>query len=89
MYHFSKEAVLTALTAASSKSDAVSIVSFLLFAVYYFIISLALAELVPVSLQTSGIFKSTNSAALIIPVAIVSHFIIPPKMLIKIVLTLG
>jgi hypothetical protein len=85
--HFFK--VETALTAASSKFYATKIFKFLFFAEKSDNILFPLSAFVPVNLQTNGSFKSTNSAALIIPSAITSHFMIPPKILIKIVSTLG
>lgn len=79
----------TDLTAASSRSVATVIFNLGFFFTYYSIILFALSAFVPVSLQTNGSFKSTNSAALMIPVAIVSHFIIPPNMLMRMAFTFG
>lgn len=45
--------------------------------------------LVPVSLQTRGTLRSTICEALMIPSAMMLHFMIPPKILIKMVFTLG
>ena len=53
------------------------------------IISLALSELVPLSLRTIGLLRPTYSAAVIIELAKLSHFKIPPKMLMKIESTSG
>lgn len=79
----------TDLTAASSRSVATVIFNLGFFFTYYSIILFALSAFVPVSLQTNGSFKSTSSAALMIPVAIVSHFIIPPNMLMRMAFTFG
>ncbi len=81
--------MLTALTAASSKLSATIILRFLFLAENYDNILFPLSAFVPVSLHTKGSLRSTNWAALIIPSAITSHFMIPPKMLIKIVSTFG
>jgi len=81
--------VWTALTAASSKLSATTIFSFLYSLLKSYNNLFPYLALVPVNLQTNGTLKSTNLAAWIIPFAITSHFIIPPKILIKIVLTFG
>jgi len=53
------------------------------------IISLALSEFVPFSLNTIGFVRPTYSAAVMIDYAKLSHFNIPPKIFMKIEDTSG
>src|SRR5580700_1286455 len=52
-------------------------------------ISLPNSTLVPSSLTTSGTFSETSLAAATMPSAMMSHFMMPPKMLTRIPFTLG
>ena len=70
--------------AASSKEEAVAIGNPL-----FEIMSLPSATLVPSRRTTRGTLKLTLRAAATIPLAIVSHFIIPPNMFTRIALTRG
>ena len=88
----------TDFLAASSKSSAVVIYtlvdvlakcSSISLPINLFLFSQPSFELVPVSLTTRGTLRLTYSAALIIPSAMMLHLMIPPKMLMRIVLTLG
>ena len=47
------------------------------------------STLVPSSLTTSGTFSPTSFTAAMTPLAMVSHFMMPPKMLTKIPFTAG
>eukprot|EP00732_Lithocolla_globosa_P004502 Lithocolla_globosa_v1_NODE_4182_length_1492_cov_405.469729.p2 type:complete len:136 gc:universal NODE_4182_length_1492_cov_405.469729:1315-908(-) len=76
----------TALTAASSRSSAEMMD---IDAPSVRMISLASSTFVPAKRTIKGCLSPISLAALMIPLAIVSHFIIPPKMLTKIPLTLG
>ena len=75
--------------AASSRSTATEISNLGFFSAYSFNILLAKSALVPISLQIRGIFRLTDSAASMMPLEMVSHLTMPPKILMRIALTLG
>jgi hypothetical protein len=79
----------TEVAAVSKSLLTITLTLPLFFSAKSFIKIKALSALVPVSLTTIGTLTSTYVAALMIPSAITSHFIIPPKILTKIALTCG